>query len=1037
MKRGFLGQWLALGGVLLALGGVLAFDLHEERQAVEAQAVAQLSLGAKSIALTTERRLMAINSALLELRTNLPYLRAQKNGDTLVTKALETFQRTVSGTRTAMIYDAHGSVTASSRSELVGMNFGQREYFQRVLKQPDPETLYVTPPFVTELGTFTLNLVRATFDARGEFSGIVSVALEPEYFKPPFAALQYTPDVAVGLIHGSGKVLLYLSSPAVPQGTDVSDPSSFFSRHIRSGKESGVFSGTAPVLPGERLAATYTINPVTLSMSAPLVVVVSQELSSILEPWRNDVRNQSALFILLVLVASLSLFFHQYRQIRINRLMLLQQRKQQGVVDRLRHSEERFRAFFDHAMVGMATTSLEKGWMQVNPALCAMLGLTQENLLRKTWVDLTHPEDLAADLALFERLLRDETDQYCMEKRFIRSDGTILTSFIAISAVRHPDRSINFIAAIIEDISERKLGEQKLASALHLTQQFLDNLPGTAYVKDENLRVLMANKTFQDMLGMDPETLLGRSNTELFPGDFGRKLDADDRRVLELGHSTVIDESYDGRFFESIKFVIQGDQGEKLLGGITLDITQRQRLIERQNAMLRISELGGMLPEKEFLGQGLEMIERLTLSQIGFVHFVNESQESIELVTWTPGALKGCTAAYESHYPLAAAGIWADCARHKTIAIFNDYPAYRAKKGLPQGHAPLQRLLTVPIVEEGKVRMILGVGNKVTDYDDVDGETTLVLGNDLWRIVRRVRVEASLHQRLDELNALNVRLDEINNKLLQSEKLASLGQLAAGVAHEINNPIGYVSSNLNSLSGYVNDLLAIGAAYEAVEKSLSSSMPLAFQQVNQLKKESDYSFIVSDIRHLLDESREGLERVRKIVQDLKDFSRVGSAGWQRANLHQGLESTLNIVWNEIKYKAEVDRQYGDLPEVYCIPSQINQVFMNLLTNAAQAIEVRGHIVLRSGREEHTVWFEVEDDGGGISPENLTHIFEPFYTTKPVGQGTGLGLSLSWGIIQRHHGKVEVRSTYGQGTCFRITLPIDQSPGIESTVESIP
>jgi len=157
---------------------------------------------------------------------------------------------------------------------------------------------------------------------------------------------------------------------------------------------------------------------------------------------------------------------------------------------------------------------------------------------------------------------------------------------------------------------------------------------------------------------------------------------------------------------------------------------------------------------------------------------------------------------------------------------------------------------------------------------------------------------------------------------------------------------------------------------------------------------------------------------------LKDFSRVGETGWQRVDLHDGLESTLNIVWNEIKYKAEVDRDYGDLPEVHCIPSQINQVFMNLLTNAAQAIEGHGHIVLRSRREGNSVWFEVQDDGAGIRPEDIGRVFEPFYTTKPVGKGTGLGLSLSWGIVQRHRGKIEVHSEPSQGTTFRVTLPID-------------
>ncbi|MEI7429848.1 MAG: PAS domain S-box protein [Betaproteobacteria bacterium] len=444
-------------------------------------------------------------------------------------------------------------------------------------------------------------------------------------------------------------------------------------------------------------------------------------------------------------------------------------------------NQEFFSALFEHAMVGMATTSVEKGWILVNPALCTILGLSKEELISKTWVELTHPDDLATDTFQFERLLRDESDGYSLEKRFIRPDGTIVHTLTAIKAVRSVDRNIRFFAVIVEDISEHKAVEESLTQSLQVTQQFLDHLPGTAYVKDENLRVVMANKVFQNLLGMDPSSMIGKSNTELFPNDFGRKLDADDHRVLKSGlSSSHVDESFEGRFFESSKFVIQDDSGRKLLGGITMEVTERQRFIELQEVLFKISELGCTLPEKEFLNKGLEMIERLTLSQIGFIHFINEEQECIELASLTPCARTSYSAAQEGYDPIGAAGIWADCARDKKIAIFNDYSGYRSKKGLPQNLAPLQRLISVPIIEEGKVRLIISIGNKATDYDEFDGSTVQIIGNDLWRIVRRVRAEALLKQNQEEMTALNVRFDEINNKLLHSEKLASLGQIAAG-----------------------------------------------------------------------------------------------------------------------------------------------------------------------------------------------------------------------------------------------------------------
>src|SRR5574343_1138295 len=176
---------------------------------------------------------------------------------------------------------------------------------------------------------------------------------------------------------------------------------------------------------------------------------------------------------------------------------------------------------------------------------------------------------------------------------------------------------------------------------------------------------------------------------------------------------------------------------------------------------------------------------------------------------------------------------------------------------------------------------------------------------------------------------------------------------------------------------------------------------------------------------LMHESRDGIQRVRKIVQDLKDFSRVDARQeWESVDLHAGIDSTLNIVNNEIKYKADVVKNYGPLPEVQCLPSEMNQVFMNLLVNAAHAItSERGTITISTGAEGPNVWVEVADTGAGIAQENLKRIFDPFFTTKPVGKGTGLGLSLSYGIVQKHSGHIDVKSEPGKGTCFRITLPV--------------
>ncbi len=292
-------------------------------------------------------------------------------------------------------------------------------------------------------------------------------------------------------------------------------------------------------------------------------------------------------------------------------------------------------------------------------------------------------------------------------------------------------------------------------------------------------------------------------------------------------------------------------------------------------------------------------------------------------------------------------------------------------------------------------------------------------------ITDRKLAEAAMQREKEEQHALIKKLEEAHNQLLQSEKMASIGQLAAGVAHEINNPIGFVNSNMASLQNYLRDIFAILDAYADLEPLLRQA-PAAAQRIQALKQETDIAFLREDIVSLLRESREGLDRVKKIVQDLKDFSHVDQAEWQWVDLHGGLDSTLNIVHNEIKYKAEVVKQYGDLPQVECLASQLNQVFMNMLVNASHAMEgARGRITIRTGAVNDHVWVEFADTGKGIAPENLKRIFDPFFTTKPVGKGTGLGLSLAYGIVQKHHGRIEVESEPGKGATFRVWLPVNR------------
>ncbi|MEJ2642280.1 MAG: ATP-binding protein [Desulfosarcinaceae bacterium] len=328
-----------------------------------------------------------------------------------------------------------------------------------------------------------------------------------------------------------------------------------------------------------------------------------------------------------------------------------------------------------------------------------------------------------------------------------------------------------------------------------------------------------------------------------------------------------------------------------------------------------------------------------------------------------------------------------------------------------------------------------------------DEEGRIVAGVELCRnVTDRVSLSEEVRERSIELGKLN---DQLNRKtgelekayqdlkiaharMLQQEKMASIGQLAAGVAHEINNPLAFIISNLGTLGKYSKEvaafLLAQAETLQNGASALSDAGKGLLAQYNMLRETADIDFILDDIDQIVAESLDGGERMKQIVANLKSFARLDEEKYQLADLNQGLESTLNIVWNELKYKATVNKSYGDIPETLCNSGQMNQVFMNLLVNAAQAIDGQGQIEIATRRQGDAILIEIADNGHGIPADHLNRIFEPFFTTKDVGKGTGLGLSIVYDIVGKHGGDIKVQSQPGQGTRFTLSLPIQAPNG---------
>lgn len=286
------------------------------------------------------------------------------------------------------------------------------------------------------------------------------------------------------------------------------------------------------------------------------------------------------------------------------------------------------------------------------------------------------------------------------------------------------------------------------------------------------------------------------------------------------------------------------------------------------------------------------------------------------------------------------------------------------------------------------------------------------------------RINRDLKREREEQQLLINRLADAHSQLLQSEKLASVGQLAAGVAHEINNPISFVLSNLHTLKNYVGDLLFLLDGFVAIEPELPESMR---KRLVEARQTIELDFLRRDVVAVVDESVDGAVRVQRIVQSLRDFARPEEVAWQATDLHKCLESALDVAASDLNQKAEIVRQYGNLAPVMCIPSQINQVFLNVLLNAAQAISGRGVITIRTVQEGDLIRVAISDTGAGMPPEVANRVFDPFFTTRGVGKGTGLGLTMAYGIVERHGGRIELESEFGHGSTFTVILPLNPVP----------
>jgi len=533
---------------------------------------------------------------------------------------------------------------------------------------------------------------------------------------------------------------------------------------------------------------------------------------------------------------------------------------------------------------------------------------------------------------------------------------------------------------IVRDVTERTRLVNSVQEVNDLFNLFIKHSPIFSFIKEvigSNSLVLRVSDNYSELAGISASDMSGKSMHQIFPKEFADKVTADDLRVLDSHEVSRLEEELGGRSYITYKFPIPRDDNRKLLAGYTIDITD----LKQAEAALK--------KQASVMSAVLESTDSAVYSLDTSLCYISFNSAHMKIMKELYGA------------DIRIGG--------SIIDRMTEEDAGLTKVNLERALAGEAFIVEADSGDTELIRTVFEFS-----HNPIRDDNGRITGVSVFaqNICNRRRSEQSLR--------------EMQAQMMQNDKLATVGQLAAGVAHEINNPMGFVGSNMLTLAKYIEKYNRyIGALEQEVLAGSAGVLPERLQSLyNSLK----LNYVTRDINLLIEESNEGIERVRRIVKDLMTFSHADSAVTSMADLNSCMDSTINIVINEIKYFAELKREYGCLPKVSCNVQQVNQVFMNLLVNAAHAIQNKGEeigeIIIRTWSNHENVFVSVSDTGCGIPHDNVNRIFDAFFTTKEVGKGTGLGLAISAGIVRKHGGEIVVASQVGVGTTFTMRLPLN-------------
>ncbi len=624
---------------------------------------------------------------------------------------------------------------------------------------------------------------------------------------------------------------------------------------------------------------------------------------------------------------------------------------------------------------------------------------TEAEILGKDDFDLFPPDMAAAFYHDDQQVLRTGEPVINREESFTDSEGRIQWLLTSKIALRDDSNTIIGLVGIGHNITTRKLADLALKESEQRYRDIIEQSADGIYIMDvESRRIVQANKSFHQLLGYTAEEVLELTVYDIIAAS----VQSIDERITRIAH---------------LREIVTGERlyKQKTGGIIPVRISVNPITFNGRSALCTMMNDITVQKRRE---------EELRTSEERFRLISENVADCIISFTTTGDCLYASPSLIKLGYDaslLQGEHIFTKVHPEDLARVKEEIEAVQWSMAHRPTEFRFRRQDGSWVTVEATISLLI---------DDAGSKILMVMRD----ITERKQNEAELHRVLDSVKRKNEeiertvqRLKQMQSGLVQSEKLASIGQLTAGIAHEINNPLAFVSSNLNRFAEYYQEIRTHLRAWQdfgAIAREQAGLRP-ALDVLEEEGVRLDLDFIDRDFTELMKHTIEGSSRIKRIVDQLRGFSHMATNDFTMADINQTLDETLTLVWNEIKYKTTIHKEYGSLPEIPCSIGEIKQVFVNLLVNAAHAIPEKGEITLRTVLASGAIRVMITDTGMGMTQDTIKRIFDPFYTTKPVGKGTGLGLWIVTTIMEKHHGAISVESEVGVGTTFTLTLPLEQ------------